>query len=126
MLMRNHLVNFGIAAFLFSSWSFAQESPLGIWSGSFEVVIDGRRTINVPVRLEITTAENGKLAGKVTRRGGSCQGENSVDGTYEGGKVEVKVAEGAIRGCGNSTIDLSAQGGKLVGKWGARDLVLSK
>ena len=115
MLMRNHLVEVGIAAFLFSSLSFAQESLLGTWSGSFEVVTATSRRINIPVRLEITSAENGKLAGKVTRGDGPCRGENSVDGTYDGTKVEVNVAEGAIRGCGNSTMNLSAQGGKLAG-----------
>ena len=126
MWMRNHLVEAGVAMFLLSSLSFAQESLLGTWNGSFEVVTATSRKINIPVKLDITRAENGKLTGKVLRGVGSCMGENSVDGTYDGAKVEVKVAEGVIRGCGNSTMNLSAQGGKLVGKWGERDLVLSK
>ena len=126
MSVRSHLAGIGIAFLVCSPCSYAQESLAGIWKGSFNVMPPSGRSFNLGVSLEISSAADGKIAGKISHLGGSCRGEYAAAGTYEGAKLDIKVAEGAIRGCGNYALIVTAQGDKLVGMLGSNKIELSR
>ena len=126
MSMRNRLAGVGIAGLLCCPLSFAQESLLGTYSGSIEIMPQSGRSFNAPLKLVITGAENGKLSGKFWQGAGGCNGDFPFGGTYEGTALVVKLDESVKQGCGTNPMNLNLQGGKLVGKWGIYELNLSK
>ena len=126
MSMRTHLIAIGIAVFLCSPCSYAQESLVGTYKGSFAASVAGGRSINVGVSLDISTAADGKIAGKMIHFGGQCRGEYAAAGTYEGAKLDIKVAEGVVKDCGKYSVIVTAQGNKLVGTLGKYNIELSR
>ena len=126
MAVRTHLAGIGIALLACSPFSYAQQSLPGIYKGSYDVVISGGRSINVGVSLEILTAADGKITGKMIHNGGQCRGEYTAAGTYEGAKLDIKVAEGVVRGCGNYPLIVTAEGSKLVGTLDGKKIELSR
>ena len=126
MSMRNQAAATGIALMLCPPLSMAQGSLAGTYSGAIEMMLSATKTTTVPVKLNVTVAENGRLGGKLVLTRGGCKGEYPLDGNYDNPKVEFKVGEGPGKGCGYNTMNLTAQEGKLVGKWGPLEMNLSK
>jgi hypothetical protein len=62
-----------------------------------------------------------------TRRGGSCDGEFPVQGTYKDNKLDVRTIEkvGKASDC-IFRLRMNVQGNKLVGNMGKTELTLSK
>ena len=126
MALRTHLAGIGIALLACSAFSYAQESLPGIYKGSFTAVLAGARSINIGVSLDILTAVDGKMTGKITHLDVACRGEFAAAGTYEGAKFDIKVAEGVVRGCGNYALIVTAEGNKLVGMLDGKTVELSR
>jgi hypothetical protein len=123
--MRIRTLVIGIALLSCSTLLYAQQGLLGTYTGTFRER-GGEYPVRVSAILEITSAENGKLAGKLKFSSASCSGDYVIDGAYQDSKLEMLTSEGAVRGCGKDKLVLVAQGNKLVGKYGANEIELSK
>jgi hypothetical protein len=104
---------------------YAQQGLLGTYAGGFRER-GGEYPVRVYAILEITSAENGKLAGKFKASGGSCGGDYVIEGNYHDNKLEMRTGKGAMRGCGEEPLVVVVQGNKLVGKYSTYDVELSK
>ena len=113
-----------------SSISQAQQDLAGTYSGSFEFECRGRcprgPTLTVHVKLELASIDAGKATGTWLVIDGHCKGAYAVAGTLKDSNLVLKVDEGALKDCGGGTLRLAAEGGKLKGKLGKRELELSK
>jgi hypothetical protein len=105
---------------------YAQEGLLGTYKGSFYTEYPGHGAIPVFSILEITSAENGKIAGKFNITQGYCRGDYVIEGTYQDSKLEMLKSAGALRDCGKETLVVVAQGAKLTGTYGALKIELEK
>lgn len=123
--MRIRTLVIGIALLSCSTLLYAQQGLLGTYTGAFRER-GGEIPRRVSAILEITSAENGKLAGKFKLSGGSCGGDYVIDGAYQDSKLEMRTSEGALRGCGKDTLVLVPQDNKLVGTIGAESIELQR
>jgi hypothetical protein len=111
-----------------TSFATAQDAPpIGKYSGNHQI-----GTSDVRVALDIKSVEAGTVKGTLeryvsTRRGGSCDGEFPVQGTYKDNKLDVRTIEkvGKASDC-IFRLRMNVQGNKLVGNMGKTELTLSK
>ena len=111
----------------YSTSLLAQQTLVGKYSGNY-IQKTGRGDESRGLTLEIASAENGKLKGTAVRvEKGSCSGKYEVEGTYQDNKIVVRSVGGggAASDCG-LRLQLVAEGNKLVGKFGPRDVELSR
>ena len=98
-----------------SAMSYAQQGLIGTYKGEYME----RQAENYPkiqnVTLEITSAQNGKLAGKYRLEDFGCRGTYEIEGTYQDDKVNLRTSGGSIVGCDQQQLMLQIQGNKLVG-----------
>jgi hypothetical protein len=130
MSMHFRPVCIAIALFSCSMPLCAQQGLTGIYKGRFAVVYRaGLDPWPLDATLEIATAENGELAGKF-RIWGSwiyvCNGNYSVQGAYQGNRLEMRTSAGIVRGCGMDLLVLTVQGSKLLGTLGGVEIELNK
>jgi len=120
---------FAGAALLFATFALAQEPAL---SGKYSGGYTSNRDTQVRIVLDIKSIENGAVKGTITRyssanRGAQCSGEYPLEGTLKDNQLRVRTAEGS-----GSTSDCvlrlnaTVEGGKLVGKMGSNEIVLTK
>lgn len=110
----------GILLMLCSGLVYAQQVSTGKYTGTRS----GERK-PVGVTLEIKSAENGKLSGIITTFGRACKGAIEIEGTYEGGKVQLQSSpgRGAANDCGEIKLELVAEGNNLKGRFMGEDAV---
>jgi hypothetical protein len=118
--VRIRTLSIGIALLSCSALLYAQQGLLGTYKAWYKTGQLGHKQSN-SATLEITSAENGKIAGKLTISG-ECDGDYVIAGTYQDSKLEMLTSEGALRGCGKETLLFVAQGNKLVGTMGAEKI----
>lgn len=125
--MRSLTLGIALTSLFCSAQSYAQQGLMGKYEATYSGVTTGR---GVPwtqyLTLEITTAENGKMAGKLNVARLGCSGDYLIDGTYQDSKLEMKTNEGAKTGCGKVPLVLVPQGNKLVGTYGRTPVEFSK
>ena len=80
----------------------------------------------VGVELEIASLDGEKVTGTWRFLKGGCAGDYTFSGSYQGNRLQAKTVEGSKQGCGNYRLAFALDGGKLVGKFGGRELVLAK
>jgi hypothetical protein len=124
--MHSRSVAIGIAFLCSSILSYAQQGLIGTYEGPYFEVTNGEWPRRHSTTLHITSAENGKLAGKFHVSGPSCQGDYVIDGTYQDNKLELRTSEGGVPGCGNRKFILNIESDKLVGKYDTLTITLSK
>ena len=119
-----------IALFSCSTLLCAQQGLTGIYKGRFGVVYRaGLDPWPLDATLDIATAENGELAGKFRIWGTwiyVCNGNYSVQGVYQGNRLEMRTSAGTVRGCGLEPLLLAVQGNKLLGTLGGVEIKLEK
>jgi len=121
----------GLVFSIFTGSLFAQESLVGKYSGGFMTrVTQGDQLVTLV--LEITSVEGGKVKAKALRGavgnfgpGVACAGEYQMEGTYENNKLVIKSVAGPGGDCRLGFV-LVAEGNKLKGRFGKRDVELSK
>ena len=109
----------GSTLMVFAPGLHAQSELVGKYSGSLSAVDFRGRDKSYGISVEITSAENGRLAGTLTNEGSrGCPGKSAMAGTYEGNKVTFATVKGDDKnqGCGVQRFEGVADGGKLVGK----------
>lgn len=94
--------------------AFSQQGLEGSYSAQYWER-DGQGFSSQFATFEIASARDGKINGKLALSNGYCQGEYSLQGTYQGTKLEMHTGAGAKRGCGEEPLLLEMQDGKLVG-----------
>lgn len=108
----------------------AQQTLLGKYSGNF-MHKSNRGEQPVGLTLDITSLEDGKVKAMAVRSAGatkgSCAGTYEMQGTYKGGQADLRSVKnrGGAANC-RMHLRLVADGNKLKGKWGERDVQLSK
>jgi len=125
--MRIRTLGIGIALFSCSTLSYAQQELIGKYEGNWTVAA-GSHSGGFPNwgTLKIVSAENGKLSGTFTVGNLSCRGEYSIEGSYQDNKLEMRVGQGAMRGCGGELLMLVVQGNKLVGTYSTYAIEMAK
>jgi len=116
---------------IFASSLYAQESLGGKYSGGYmQKTRQGDQLVTVV--LEITSVESGKVKAKAVRGavgntgpGFTCAGEYQMEGTYANDKLVIKSVSGPGADCTLGFM-LVAEGNKLKGTSGKRDVELSK
>jgi hypothetical protein len=110
----------GIVLMLCSGLTYAQQISTGKYTGSR---LGERKPVGVT--LEIKSAENGKLSGTLTTYGRGCAGAIEIEGTYEGGKIQLQTppGRGTAKDCEEIKLELVADGNNLKGRMmGERDI----
>jgi len=123
--MRSRCAVLGIAILLCPALSYSQQSLIGTYEGGW-IYDAGYRQYRNSVIIKISSVDNGKVSGKLTLPAYSCNGEYSLEGTYQDNKLELRTGEGARFDCGKETLVLVVQGNKLVGKYASHDIEFSK
>jgi hypothetical protein len=126
MVARNQTVAVSIAVLVFCASSYAQQELIGTYQGSYKFPLQRHKPQTDMVTLEITSVDNGTVAGKLKAEGQDCPGDYSISGKYENGKFQLQRSAGIIHGCGNDELVLNAGGGKLVGRIGTYHIEVSK
>ena len=113
-------------AFSLSAASFAQDSIVGTYKGSFPVQTYAG-DVEVGVTLVIASVEDGKIAGTGSYHRGSCLGDYPVVGILKDKAIGIRGTKkgGAAGDCAfffKGTVD----GNRLVGAIGKYDVVLRK
>jgi hypothetical protein len=121
----------GVCLVVLATSLHAQDSLVGMYVGAFNLQTQSRCVIPIPMTLVIASAKEGKLEGTVTRShnnkaGAGCMGEYKLEGTYQGGKIQMKSEPGgAAKDC-VMELQLVADGRKLKGTMGSSVVELSK
>ena len=108
----------------------AQQTLLGKYNGSF-MHKSNKGEQPVGLTLDITSVADGKVKAMAVRSAGatkgSCAGTYEMQGTYKGEQADLRSVKksGAKADCRMHLL-LVADGNKLKGKWGKRDVQLSK
>ena len=104
------------ALLLFSTLAHGQQGLPGTYEADVSgITVDGRPWYQ-RVTLAITSAENGKIAGKYNVPKYSCAGDYLIEGSVKENHLELTTSPGVLRGCGNTKIVLTVDGTRLVGK----------
>jgi len=121
----------GVCLAVLATSLYAQESLEGMYVGAFNLQTQSRGVMAIPMTLVIVSAKDGKLAGTATRShnskaGQGCMGEYKLEGTYQGGKIQMKSEPGgAAKDC-VMELQLVADGRKLKGMMGKSEVELTK
>jgi hypothetical protein len=121
-------VTTGLILLLGSTCLHAQQALVGTYNGTFTAKIrSSSAEIQVGLKLEITSAENGALKGTLINYGtAGCGGQYKLEGTYQDDKLQLTSDKGGRAGDCTLQFQLTAEGNKLVGKMGPNDVTLSK
>lgn len=105
------------ALLLFSPISYADHPLVGTYKGNYyEAISPDQRPPRQTATLQITSVENGKVAGQYTLEYFRCKGTYGIEGTYQDNKLQLKMTgQGARRGCGDQVISLEVKGNTLEG-----------
>ena len=121
------VVAMGLVFLSYSTSLLAQQTLVGKYAGNYiQKTVRGDETRGLT--LEITGADDGKLKGTANSfEKGTCAGKYEVEGTYQDNKIVVRSVGGggAASDC-SLRLQLVAEGNKLVGKFGPRDVELSR
>ena len=120
-------VAFGLAvAFSVSAASFAQDSVVGTYKGSFPLAT-ARGPVEIGVTLVIASVDEGKLTGTGTYHSGACLGDYPVVGSVKENAIGLRSTKkgGAAGDCGFG-FKGTVEGNRLVGNIGRYDVVLRK
>jgi len=118
-------VAIGVAVFLCSTLSNAQQGLVGTYEGRW-IFASGSRDYYNYGTLKIASAENGKLVGTFTIAQQACKGEYLIGGTFHDNKLEMQTGDGVLADCGKQPLVLVVQGNKLVGKYSTFETELTK
>lgn len=104
------------ALLICSTLAHGQQGLPGTYEADFSGFSDSGREWSQRVTLVITSAENGKVAGKYHVPKYSCAGDYLIEGTVRENHLELTTSPGTMRGCGNAKIVLTVDGTRLIGK----------
>lgn len=126
--MRRLALGVALASLFCSAESHAQQGLMGTYEATYPGYSRSSRRspMTEHLTLEITAAENGKLAGKLNVARFDCRGDYLIEGTYRDGKLRMRTSEGTKAGCGNVRLALVSEGNKLVGTYGRTPVEFSK
>jgi len=100
--------------------TYAQESLVGTYTGSYTVPVSGYGPQQVGMQLIIASVENGVVKGAATVYRLSCKGNYPMEGKYDGNKLVMKsTAKGGVAGDCIIALNVVQEGNKLVGKTGS-------
>ena len=121
----------GLAFVVLAASLSAQESLEGAYSGAFNLQTNSRGVIAIPLKVVIVSAKDGKLQGTAMRghnnkAGAGCMGEYKLEGTYEGGKIQMTSQPGGAGKDCVMELQLVRDGRKLRGMMGQSEVALSK
>jgi hypothetical protein len=128
MRPRSKLTAAFLGLFAIANFADAQDTLKGTYHGHYEGNINPQttRSLIVGVELLIASVENGNASGLLTLQGGSCRGKYAFEGATQDGRLDLLTASGEVRGCGQTTVVLSLDRGKLSGNFGTSAIELSK
>ena len=116
-----------VAALVFCSMAaIGQQGLVGSYYGEYPEPTGHGWPKTQGATLQITSAKDGKLSGKLVLGMNECRGDYQVEGTYQDSKLDMRTSEGSLRGCGQQQISLEVQGDKLVGKYGGAIVQFSR
>ena len=120
-------VAFGLAiAFAPSAVSFAQDSIVGSYKGSY-LFTGGRAPVEIGVTLVIASVDEGKLTGTGTYHFGSCRGDYPLVGSLKENAIGLRsTAKGGAAGDCGFGFKGTVEGNQLVGNIGRYEVVLRK
>ena len=105
------------------SSSYAQDSLIGKYSGSYLGTQGGRRW---GFDLNITSVDNGTVKATAFRNGRECRGDIQYEGTYKANQLTLRrIGGGAASDC-PSDLNLVSEGGKLTGTLESLSIQLAK
>jgi hypothetical protein len=116
----------GFAAMLCGTVSFAQDSILGKYVGSFAVHTNrGEQQVGVTVLID--AVQDGKVKGTATLGGRACPGDYPFEGTVKGNAIALRAADKSGPG-GDCRFGFkgTVEGNRLVGSMGKYELELRK
>jgi hypothetical protein len=124
---------FAVIAFLMMhapGFALAEDALMGTYRGAYEVSNNSPSSrggvMDVHVIFEITRVEGDVVGGTWILGEGACRGEYKIEGTLRDGVMALETAPGVVRGCGGSKIHLRVADGKLAGKFGWKETLLSR
>src|SRR3954467_2247275 len=87
----------GSLLFICSSCLYAQQALVGKYTGSLSAPNNRNVEMQFGITIEITSAENGKLVGKISNQSArACNSSLPAEGTYEGNNIKLAVVEGGL------------------------------
>jgi hypothetical protein len=124
--MKNVQIALGLAAALWSTVCFAQDSLPGKYVGSFPVQTNlGMQEVGVTV--VINTVEDGKVKGTATLGGRGCAGDYPFEGTIKGDAIGLRgTQKGGRAGDCSFGFKGKVDGNRLVGTMGKNEVELRK
>ena len=120
-------VAFGLAiAFSVSAASFAQDSIVGSYQGSYAIT-NARGPVEIGVTLVIASVNEGKLTGTGTYHFGACRGDYPLVGSLKENAIGLRsTAKGGAAGDCGFGFKGTVEGNRLVGNIGKYEVVLRK
>jgi hypothetical protein len=99
---------------LVSTMTHAQLQIVGTYDGEYMERIPENYPKSQSVVLQISSAQDGKVAGKYSLSHYGCRGTYELEGTYRENQLVLRTS-GGMRGC-ESELTLTVEGNKLTGR----------